>query len=217
MLEAVSVLTPVALIVPSSIYAILANAHASYREELLALPHGISVILLILSVFCHVLALKNVDVRFSQDQGPNERVMGFRLSPSSVLTLLLSALVAKVYCAVYLSGSLLVVEYGHTSKSFVICILLPMVGFFGDFVIAIRAASRSRTNSSIALTFLTRNQIALLIAPRLVILGWIIRKPFALDFDAFEAKMVIMAALVNTFVLFKEKPNYFDGGLVIGL
>jgi len=57
-------------------------------------------------------------------------------------------------------------------------------------------------------------QIALLVTPFLVILGWIIGQPMTLRFETFETVVFFVSVLVVTSVLVDGKSNYLEGAMV---
>jgi len=50
-----------------------------------------------------------------------------------------------------------------------------------------------------------------------VLLGWIIDQPMALDFAAFEATVFTLAILVVNSVLQVGKASYFQGVMLVGM
>ena len=57
-------------------------------------------------------------------------------------------------------------------------------------------------------------QIALLVTPFLVILGWIIDQPMTLHFETFETVVFFLSVLVVTYVIQDGKSNYLEGAMV---
>lgn len=57
-------------------------------------------------------------------------------------------------------------------------------------------------------------QIALLVTPFLVILGWIIDEPMTLHFQTFETVVFFLSVLVVSYVCADGKSNYLEGSMV---
>ena len=60
-------------------------------------------------------------------------------------------------------------------------------------------------------------QIALLVTPFLVILGWTIGQPMTLHFETFETVVFFLSVLVVTYVIADGKSNYLEGAMVSAL
>jgi len=60
-------------------------------------------------------------------------------------------------------------------------------------------------------------QIALLVTPFLVILGWIIGQPMTLHFETFETVVFFLSVLVVTYVCADGKSNWLEGAMLLGL
>jgi Ca2+:H+ antiporter len=60
-------------------------------------------------------------------------------------------------------------------------------------------------------------QIALLVTPFLVILGWIIDQPMTLHFETFETVVFFVSVLVVTYTVADGKSNYLEGAMLLGL
>jgi len=60
-------------------------------------------------------------------------------------------------------------------------------------------------------------QIALLVTPLLVILGWIIGQPMSLYFQTFETVVFFVSVLVANYLILDGKSNYLEGAMLIGM
>lgn len=60
-------------------------------------------------------------------------------------------------------------------------------------------------------------QIALLVTPFLVILGWIIGQPMSLYFQPFETVILFVSVLVTNYLISDGKSNYLEGAMLLGL
>ena len=57
-------------------------------------------------------------------------------------------------------------------------------------------------------------QIALLVTPFLVMVGWAIGKPMSLHFELFETVAFALSVLIVTYVVQDGKSNYLEGAMV---
>lgn len=60
-------------------------------------------------------------------------------------------------------------------------------------------------------------QIALLVTPFLVILGWILDEPMSLQFEIFETVVFFLAVLVTNYLISDGKSNYLEGAMLLGM
>ncbi|KAK2594366.1 hypothetical protein QQS21_007926 [Conoideocrella luteorostrata] len=88
------------------------------------------------------------------------------------------------------------------SKAFIGLIILPIVGNISEYVTVVAVAVNDKLDLAIAVAVGSSIQIALCVAPLVVIAGWALKVDFALTFNVFE--MVILfgtVLLVNLLVL----------------
>ena len=60
-------------------------------------------------------------------------------------------------------------------------------------------------------------QIALLVTPFLVILGWIIGQPMSLYFQTFETVVFFVSTYLTYYVVQDGKSNYLEGAMLLGM
>ena len=60
-------------------------------------------------------------------------------------------------------------------------------------------------------------QIALLVTPFLVLLGWIIGQPMSLYFQTFETVVFFVSVLVANYLIQDGKSNYLEGAMLMGI
>ena len=80
--------------------------------------------------------------------------------------------------------------------AFVGFVLLPLVGNAAEHATAISMAYRSKIDLAIAVALGSSTQIALFVLPLMVILGWIIGQPLALDFGSFQTACCALSVLI---------------------
>jgi Ca2+:H+ antiporter len=102
------------------------------------------------------------------------------------------------------------------SKIFISLVLIPPSGYAAKCVTIIVMAKRCQMNFVIKSIIGNILQITLLIIPLLVLLGWLLRQPFMLDFNVFVATTFFLALIVMTCTIQDGMVNYFDGIMLIG-
>ena len=137
------------------------------------------------------------------------------MSPWAAGGVLLVVTIAVAVCAEYLVGSIdSLVETAHISKTFIGLILLPIVGNAAEHVTAIVVALKDKMDLAMGVAIGSSMQIALLVTPALVLLGWAIDVPMTLHFELFETVVFFLSVLVVTYVIQDGKSNYLEGAMV---
>lgn len=185
--------------------------------NILVLSRGTSIILLILYVLYLVFQLRThaglFDAENQVAEGGQEDEPSMGPIPATFVLIAVTVLVAV--CAEYLVGSIdALVETAHVSKTFVGLVLLPIVGNAAEHVTAIVVALKDKMDLAMGVAIGSSMQIALLVTPFLVILGWIINQPMTLHFEIFETVVFFLSVLVVTYVVQDGKSNYLEGAMV---
>jgi Ca2+:H+ antiporter len=186
---------------------------------MLMLSHGTAIILLILYVMYLVFQLKTHSVLFDAETQPipGQEQEEPSMSPWAATIVLIIVTVVVALCAEFLVDSIdSLVETVHISKTFVGLILLPIVGNAAEHVTAIVVALKDKMDLAMGVAIGSSMQIALLVTPFLVILGWIIGQPMTLHLETFETVVFFLSVLVVTYVIQDGKSNYLEGSMVSG-
>jgi len=208
------------LIIPATLFAVLSkSANKDTEANILILSHGTAIILLILYVMYLFFQLRTHASLFDaegQTEGEEEEVAV--MGPWAAAGVLIVVTVAVAVCAEYLVDSIdALVERVPISKTFVGLILLPIVGNAAEHVTAIVVAVKNKMDLAMGVAIGSSMQIALLVTPFLVILGWIIDEPMTLHFEIFETVVFFLSVLVVTYVIADGRSNYLEGAMLLGL
>lgn len=183
-------LSSASLVIPAALYNVLDNAHEHEKQSsILLLSRGTAVILLLLYVLYLWFQLRTHKNLF-MPEGPagieamseedDAEVMG----PWAAAAVLIVVTVMVSVCADYLVDSIdAIVEKHDISKNFIGLILIPIVGNAAEHVTACVVAIRNKMDLAMGVAIGSSIQIALLVTPFLVILGWIIDQPMSLHFE----------------------------------
>src|SRR5205814_7143808 len=106
----------------------------------------------------------------------------------------------------------------HISKTFIGLILLPMLGNGTERVTAVILAYRGKMDFAINVAIGSSMQIALFVAPFLVILSWVMQdpEPMTLHFQGFETMVFFLSVLVVNYLVQDGKSNYLEGAMCLG-
>lgn len=206
------------LIIPATLYAVLARSEASSDANILVLSHGTAIILLILYILYLVFQLKTHASLFDEESNDEEEPKEPEVLtpiPAAICLVIITVLVAV--CAEYLVDSIdAIVESAHISKTFIGLILLPIVGNAAEHVTACVVAWKNKMDLAIGVAIGSSMQIALFVTPALVILGWIIGQPMTLHFQLFETVVFFLSVLVVNYLIQDGKSNYLEGAMCLG-
>ena len=94
-------------------------------------------------------------------------------------------------------------------------ILLPIIGNAAEHTTAITVAMKNKMELSVSVAVGSSMQIALFVAPLLVIVGWFMGKPMDLNFNPFELVAVAVAVLIANSISSDGRSNWLEGSLLI--
>ena len=127
----------------------------------------------------------------------------------AVATLSISTALVGI-CAEFLVGSIndLVIQV-HLSKTFVGLILLPIVGNAAEHATAVTVAIKDKMDLAIGVAIGSSMQIALLLIPFVVMLGWILgNENMNLQFDGFQVATLFVTVLLVNYLISDGKSHW---------
>jgi Ca2+:H+ antiporter len=102
------------------------------------------------------------------------------------------------------------------SPAFVGFIIVALVGAAAEMAVAFSAARKNRLNMSVSIALGSASQIALFVAPVLVLLSYVVGpKPMDLQFWPGAVTMVMISAVVASFVTNSGRSAWFIGALLL--
>ncbi|PZD72048.1 Ca(2+)/H(+) antiporter [Acaryochloris thomasi RCC1774] len=129
---------------------------------------------------------------------------------------LLAATLAVAIESELLVGSLEVAtEQLGLTPLFTGVILLPIIGNAAEHTTAVTVAMKDKMDLSVSVAVGSSLQIALFVAPILVIAGWFLGQPMDLDFNPFELVAVVVAVLIANSISSDGKSNWLEGILLL--
>jgi len=94
-------------------------------------------------------------------------------------------------------------------------IVLPIVGNAAEHAAAVTVAMKNKMELSLSVALGSSLQIALFVAPVLVLAGWVLGQPMDLDFNPFELVAVVVAVLVANSISSDGRSNWLEGILLL--
>lgn len=194
------------LIIPATLYAVMRNEpNEDTEKNILMLSHGTAIILLGLYVLYLLFQLRTHAELFdseSESHEDGEQQEAEILSPWAAGIALVMVTVIVAVCAEFLVDSIdSIVETAHISKTFIGLVLLPIVGNAAEHVTAVVVAYKDKMDLAIGVAIGSSMQIALLVTPFLVILGWIMGQPMTLHFETFETVVFFLSVLITNYLI----------------
>jgi len=107
---------------------------------------------------------------------------------------------------------------GHVSEEFVGLILLPIVGNAAEHATAVTVACKDKMDLAIGVAVGSSMQIALLVIPLMIVLGWILgNDTMTLSFDGFQVAVLFVAVLLVNMATVDGKSHWFEGMILMCL
>lgn len=145
-----------------------------------------------------------------EEQGPT-------LNPWVAGCVLITTIFCVIRCASYLVNSIDgLIEALDIGKTFIGFVFIPTIGNTAKFATIVTMSMKNPIDFAVRAILGSVLQITLLIAPILVLLGWIIEQPMILSFDTFEAAVFFLAVMVVNYIIQDGKTNYFEGFMLMG-
>lgn len=123
----------------------------------------------------------------------------------ALVTLLFATVLIAFNSEFMVSGIDAVVAGGTVSEEFVGLILIPIVGNAAEHATAVTVAIKDKMDLAIGVAVGSSMQIALLVLPLMVIIGWCglggQNPPMNLDFDGFQVAVLFIAVLLVNYLI----------------
>lgn len=140
-----------------------------------------------------------------------------KLSMPKAVGLLLVATALVALESEFLVGSIEAVTHKWgLSELFIGVILIPLIGNAAEHMTAVTVAMKNKMDLSLGIAVGSSLQIALLIAPILVLAGWAIGQPLTLHFNLFEVVAVAVAVAIANVIALDGESNWFEGVQLLG-
>ncbi|KAF8422544.1 Sodium/calcium exchanger protein-domain-containing protein [Tirmania nivea] len=228
------------LIIPAALYQTIAPTKEPKFDSILQLSRATAIVILILYLMYIYFQFFSHHKFFTEDEAATQNTQGQPTNGETITTsatttsretlhdtvltrnqaavVLLLTTVTVSICADYLVKTIdNIVDAVGLSKTFIGLILIPIVGNAAEHVTSVVVAMEDKMNLAVNIALGSGLQIALLVTPLLVILGWIIGQPMSLYFQTFETVVFFVSVLVANFLILDGKSNYLEGAMLIGI
>ncbi|KAJ5572629.1 Sodium/calcium exchanger membrane region [Penicillium hetheringtonii] len=105
----------------------------------------------------------------------------------------------------------------NTNPSFATITIIPLVANIAKYRIIIEGSrSEGQIERGIRAIINGILRLTMMVAPLLVVVGWVLDQPLILKFDEFEATTLLLSIVVMTYLISDGRSNYFEGLMLIG-
>lgn len=178
-----------------------------------------SVIVAVLLIVGYVLSLIFQFTNPSETLGAHEPTEGHggpAWSTRTAIVVLLAAAGLLALLSEILVGAIepFVDTFG-LSAFFVGVVLIPTIGNLAEHLVAVQLAWRNKMEFAMAVCFGSSLQVALFVAPVLVILGALMGRPMDLVFEPLEVAAVAAAVGISALIALDGETNWLEGALLV--
>ncbi len=99
---------------------------------------------------------------------------------------------------------------------FIGVILLPLFGNAAEHFTAVSVAAKDKMDLSFAISMGSSTQIAVFVAPLMVLISWILKVPLTFDFGMLETVSAFLAVLIVNIIASDGKSNWLEGAMLLG-
>ena len=210
--SALLLMATIALLAPAAVADLdLARGDAMAQR----LSVGLAVLLIIAYGLGLLFSLKTHKELFASEDHGDAIAATWPLGLAIGTLLIVTVLVALV-SEIFVESVQKAAETLGISPAFVGFIIVALVGAAAEMAVAFSAARKNRLDMSVSIALGSASQIALFVAPVLVLLSYVIGPaPMDLQFWPGAVKMVMIAAVTATFITNSGRSAWFIGALLL--
>ena len=134
---------------------------------------------------------------------------------TAVAVLLVAAALLAVLSEILVSSIEGFVEAFGLSFFFVGVVLVPTIGNLAEHLVAVQLAAKNKMEFAMAVSYGSSLQVALFVAPVLVLLGALMGQPMDLVFTPLEIAAVGAAVGISALIALDGESNWLEGSLLI--
>lgn len=202
-----------ALIIPAAAHHTGSNVT---DENILELSRYASLALLVMYGLSLFFQFKTHSDLFHSNEEESSDHEEPKMSIKDAWTLLILATILVGYMAELLVHSVdkAASEWGMPTL-FIGVILLPFFGNAAEHFTAVIVAGKDKMDLSLAIAIGSSVQIAVFVAPLMVLFAWVMGVGLSLEFGLLETAATFMGVLVANFILNDGKTNWLEGAMLL--
>jgi Ca2+:H+ antiporter len=198
-------LAVIALVVPAIFLQTAPDVGVKIIDELSVFVSIFMLVVYAASLFFSLYTHKHL---YTEDVGEYEA----KWSKTKSISILLLATLAVAWMSEILVGSIepVVASFGWT-ELFIGVIFIAIIGNAAEHASAIITARKNRMDLSLQVSIGSATQIAMFVAPFLVLVSLFFKTQMSLVFNAFELIAIILSILIVNLVVGDGESNWFEG------
>ncbi|RUA17094.1 MAG: calcium/proton exchanger [Clostridia bacterium] len=209
-------LAAIAIAVPSLFNA--AIEPDAWRVEGLSIATSVVMLTIYVLAIGYILFSKKPDVETAGPASPPPEHNGPHWNLPMALVVLIVAVAAIALLSEFLVGAVEpVTETLGFSTFFVGIILIPIIGNVAEHVVAVEVATKNHMELSLNIALGSSLQIALFVAPLLVLISPLLGNPFVLEFNTFELIALVSASVIGALVAIDGQSNWLEGSMLLAV
>ncbi|KAI8967429.1 Sodium/calcium exchanger protein-domain-containing protein [Mycotypha africana] len=148
----------------------------------------------------------------------NDEVEEPQLPATMAVILLILVTVIIGVCAEFLVSAIEeVTKVWHISETFVGLILIPIVGNAAEHLTAVTCAVKNKMDLALGVAVGSSMQIALLVTPFMVIIGWGMHVDMSLYFNIYETAVLLIAVIMVNYLIMDGESNWLEGLMLMAV
>jgi Ca2+:H+ antiporter len=208
------VIAVVALYVPA-VFGQSLPAGQLHGDDVRHLSDGVAVIMIVVYVLSVIFFLRHPE---EGSGAAIEEVHHAGWSPPRAAVVLLVAAAATAWVSEILVGALEpTIEDWGVSTVFAGVILVPLVGNIAEHLVGVQLAWRNKMDFSMVVSLGSSMQVALFVAPVLVLMSHIVGTPMDLVFTPLEIATVALTVILVALIAIDGESNWFEGTALLAV
>jgi Ca2+:H+ antiporter len=203
-------LATVALLIPSAISHVDSASHSEFTGKLSV---GLSVLLIAVYGLGMLFSLKTHRELFASAESAEAHETTWPLA-TALTTLVVVTIAVALTSEIFVESVQKAAETLGMTPAFVGFIIVALVGAAAEMTAAFSAAQKDRLDMSVSIALGSASQIALFVAPVLVLLSYVLGpSPMDLQFWPGAIVMILVATITASFVTMSGRSAWFTGVL----
>jgi len=132
----------------------------------------------------------------------------------AIIVLIVAAALLAVLSEILVDSIETFIDSFGLSAFFVGVVLVPTIGNLAEHLVAVQLAAKDKMEFAMAVSFGSSQQVALFVAPVLVIIGAVLGQPMDLVFTPLEVAAVAAAVGISALIALDGESNWLEGALL---
>ncbi len=175
----------------------------------------VSVVLIVAYVLSLIYALRNPAETLGGHGEPEGHAGPAWTATVAVAVLLASAALLAVLSEILVGSIESFIDSFGLSAFFVGVVLVPTIGNLAEHLVAVQLAAKDKMEFAMAVSYGSSLQVALFVAPLLVIIGAVLGQPMDLVFTPLEVAAVAAAVGISALIAIDGESNWLEGALLM--